>query len=103
MSTTLKRTSMALDEATRNYLEELSHEWGVSKAEVVRRSIAKAKEKLEEEPNDRAQAIQKRIAAATWLQENGISHEVAEKFKQELKAIREADRDPWAEYEASRH
>ncbi len=103
MSTTLKRTSMALDEATRDTLDELSQEWGISKAEVLRRSVALLEKEEVMKAEDEKLAIKKRLAAVDWLQKNGVSHEVAENYKKELQAEREAWRDPWEEYEASRH
>ncbi len=90
MSTTLKRTNMALDEATRETLHDLSQEWGVSKEEVVLRALAD-KKKENEEFKDR----QKRIKALESLHANGITTEQADAWKAEIKAEREAWKDPW--------
>lgn len=98
MGSQLKRTSMALDAESIGTIELLSDEWHVSKAEVLRRSLKLAKEQHEQEKP--ALTPQE---ALLWLSENGITRKQADDYMEELKAEREAWRDPWEEYEASRH
>ena len=93
MSTPLKRTSMALDQESLRILEDLSCAWGVSKAEVIRRSLKKSDEEEASQPKKNTP-----LEALKWLQKNGISAREAEIWNQEIRAEREAWRDPWAEY-----
>lgn len=90
MSTTLKRTSMALDAESRDNLEELSHQWQVSKAEVLRRSL-----KLAKAENDKKKPEISPLEALEWLRKNGITQEQAKAWKAEIKAERMARKEPW--------
>ena len=49
MTYTLTRTSMALDQGTLKALKDLASRWGISKAEVMRRAVRKAKEEADRE------------------------------------------------------
>ena len=91
---------MALDTETINALESLSKKWGVSKAEVMRRSIKKTNEKENQTPNT---SIRTPLEALLWLKENGITKEEAESYKAELKLEREAWKDPWENNDTSGH
>ena len=93
MSTTLKRTSMALDQESLRILDDLSHDWDVSKAEVIRRSLKQANDEHLKESKKKSP-----LEALQWLQNNGISAKAAEEWKAEIKAEREAWKDPWADY-----
>ncbi len=91
MSTTLKRTSMALDAETLESLEYLSQAWGTSKAEVIRRVIKKtSKQELAKKPTRTP------LEALQWLQtEGGLPPEVADKLQQDIQAERLAKKDEW--------
>lgn len=93
MSTTLKRTSMALDEESLQNLESLSKDWKVSKAEVLRRSLKIAKEK-----NDTIKLDLTPLEALEWLRKNGISQDQAEEWRAEIKAERMAWVGPWEKH-----
>jgi hypothetical protein len=91
MSYSLTRTSMALDDWTLRALEELARRWSVSKAEVMRRAVRKAKE------DDDRQADQPQpLDALDWLQAGGgLSVKEAEAFREEVQAERKARRYWW--------
>ena len=99
MTTTLKRTSMALDLETLEALESLSKKWSVSKAEVMRRSI----KKLQQEEKNKQESLTPIEALMKLKNGAGISQEEADQFKAELKEEREAWRDPWENYDTSGH
>lgn len=65
MATMTIRTTFALDPATEGAIQRLSALWQVSKAEVVRRSVANA------EKEAASQATIPPLAALDWLQSNG--------------------------------
>jgi len=82
---------MALDQGTIRSLEWLAKQWDTSKAGVIRRAVAAAREKQEQE----AQAP-KPLAALDWLQkEGGLTVEEADAFKAEVRAERETKRGWW--------
>ena len=66
MATTTVRTTFALDPATESTIQRLARRWRVSKAEVVRRSVAGA----ERQAAAAAAAIPP-LAALEWLQQHG--------------------------------
>ncbi len=90
MTYTLTRTSMALDHGTLKALKDLAQEWGVSKAEVMRRAVRKAKEEAECEKR-----LPEPMQALDWLQEGGLSVKEAAAFRAEVKAERNAKRYWW--------
>jgi len=102
MTTTLKRTSMALDLETLEALELLSKKWSVSKAEVMRRSIKKSQQE-ENEKQETIPSVSTPLEALMWLKENGITKEQAETYKAELKLEREIWKDPWENHDTSGH
>jgi hypothetical protein len=88
----LKRTSMALDGSTLQTLAELAKLWSVSKAEVMRRAVRRAKEEAEKEAS-----FPQPLKALDWLQDGGgLTIQEAEAFRKEVRAEREARR-PWWE------
>lgn len=91
MTYTLTRTSMALDGWTLQALNQLAKRWGVSKAEVMRRAVRRAKEEAERE------AEQPRpLEALDWLQQGGgLSVKEAEAFRKEVQAERLAKKYWW--------
>ena len=100
MSTTLKRTRMALDEATRHTLDKLSQEWGVSKAEDIRRSVTEFdKNDKNEITDDKIKRREKRIAAYKELEKIGLSGKKIKEWLKELKLQREAWKYPWEKHE----
>ena len=87
---TLKRTSMSLDQQTLDSIELLASEWETSKSEVIRRAVRKLKE-------DEAMktACMTPVQAMEWLQENGITQEQADTFREEIRLEREAKKYWW--------
>ncbi len=91
MSYSLVRTSMSLDRSTLATLDDLAKRWSVSKAEVMRRSIRKAKEDADLESRRPSP-----LEALRWLQEGGgLSVAESAEFKREIQAEREAKRLWW--------
>lgn len=91
MTYTLTRTSMALDHWTLQAIKALAEQWGVSKAEVMRRAVRRAKEEA-----DRQAAQPKPLQALDWLQTGGgISAQEAAVFREEVQAERQARRYWW--------
>ena len=91
MTYTLTRTSMALDHGTIQALKDLAHQWGISKAEVMRRAVRKAKEEA-----DREAAQPEPLQALKWLQDGGgLSLREATVLREDVKAEREAKRYWW--------
>ncbi len=91
MAYALTRTSMALDSATVSAISLLAEKWGVSKAEVMRRAVKRAKEET-----DLKDQQPKPIEALDWLQKGGgLTVQEAEKFRSEVRAEREAKRYWW--------
>lgn len=91
MSYRLARTSMALDPGTIKALKDLSEQWGISKAEVMRRAVRKAKEEA-----DREVKLPKPVQALDWLQGGGgLSTEAAAVLREEVSAERHAKRYWW--------
>src|SRR5690242_12604357 len=86
MTYNLIRTSMALDGGTLRALDQLAKRWGVSKAEVMRRAVRRAKEEAERE------AAQPRpVEALDWLQQGGgLRVKEAEAFRKEVQSERQA-------------
>lgn len=85
MSTTLKRTSMALDAESLGTLENLSKKWAVSKAEVLRRSLKIAQEDSDSNPR------RSPLEALQYLKTHGgIGKEAAENYNKEVQAERKA-------------
>ena len=88
---TLTRTSMALDGGTLSALKELAQEWGVSKAEVMRRAVRRAKEEATHQA-DRPAPLQ----ALDWLQDGGgLTIQEASTFRDEMQEERQAKRYWW--------
>jgi predicted transcriptional regulator len=93
MSYAFTRTSMALDSGTLRALKELAERWQVSKAEVMRRAVKRAKEEAERET-----AYPSPLDALNWLQSGGgLSVQEAESFREEVQAERQAKRYWWEE------
>lgn len=91
MTYRLTRTSMALDQGTIRTLEWLAKQWDTSKAGVIRRAVAAAREKQEQEAK-----APKPLAALDWLQDGGgLTLQEAEAFKAEVRAERETKRGWW--------
>ncbi len=89
-TSTLKRTSMSLDQETLGALELLAKKWNTSKSEVIRRAVRKFKE-------DEAMKASRMtpIQAMEWLQENGITQEQADNMKEEIRLERLAKKYWW--------
>jgi predicted DNA-binding protein len=86
MSYVLKRTSMALDPGTLEFMTELAKRWSISKAEVMRRAIKHYKEEA-----DRGAILPGALGALAWLQNGGgLSVHEAEDFRREMRAERQA-------------
>ena len=91
MTYALTRTSMALDQGTIKALKDLAEHWGISKAEVMRRAVRKAKEDA-----DREVKLPKPVQALDWLQGGGgLSAEEAAVLREEVSAERHAKRYWW--------
>ena len=91
MTYTLTRTSMALDQGTLKALKDLASRWGISKAEVMRRAVRKAKEEA-----DREAEQPKPLQALDWLQDGGgLNVQEAATFRKEVQAERQAKRYWW--------
>ncbi len=91
MNSSLVRTSVSLDRLTLDTLDHLANRWSVSKAEVMRRSIRKAKE-----DNDLESRRPSPLDALRWLQEGGgLSVAENAEFKREIQAERDAKRLWW--------
>ena len=89
----LTRTSMALDRGTLLALKELAKRWQVSKAEVMRRAVRRAREEA-----DREASQPKPLEALDWLQGGaGLTVHEAESFREEVNAERQAKRYWWEE------
>ena len=87
----LIRTSMALDQGTLDALAWLAKRWAVSKAEVMRRAIKQARKEAEAEDNRPSP-----LKALEHLQKGGgLDSKVAEEFRAEVAAEREAARYWW--------
>ncbi len=82
---------MALDSATLSAISFLAEKWEVSKAEVMRRAVKRAKEET-----DLKEQQPKPIEALDWLQKGGgLTVREAEAFRKEVRAEREAKRYWW--------
>ena len=90
MSTTLKRTSMALDLETIDALDYLADMWNTSKADVIRRCV-KSRKKQEEETLPEMTPRE----ALEWLRNNPISKEQAKEAYKRVEEMRNSWRDPW--------
>lgn len=89
-TSTLKRTSMSLDQETLGALELLATKWNTSKSEVIRRAVRKFKE------DEAMKACRMTpIQAMEWLQENGITQEQADNMKEEIRLERLAKKYWW--------
>lgn len=75
------RTTFALDEATAMRLKHLSKKWGVSQAEVVRRSVERSEKDLESED---ALALLAELHASG----NGLTEEAASEYLSRNREIR---------------
>ncbi len=93
MSSNLKRTSMALDEESLAILDDLSAELGISKAEVMRRSLKQAREQhaKDEKKMTPLEAIQ------ALMKDPPLTKAEGDIWLQSLRAERDAWGDPWAE------
>lgn len=91
MTYRMTRTSMALDDWTLEALKDLSEKWGISKAEVVRRSVRQLKQKAEKE-----EMIPSPLEALNWLQDGGgLVAEDAAEYRTEMQAERQARQYWW--------
>jgi len=91
MSYSLVRTSVSLDRGTLEVLAALATKWSVSKAEVMRRAIRKAKEDADSE-DKRLSPLQ----GMEWLQSGGgVTLEEGTEFKASIQAERRAKRLWW--------
>jgi hypothetical protein len=91
MSYSLVRTSVSLDQGSLDTLDQLANKWSVSKAEVMRRALRKAKEEAELE-DQRPTPLQ----AMEWLQGGGgLSVNDGADFKAAIQAERQAKRYWW--------
>jgi predicted transcriptional regulator len=81
-----QRTTFALDRDTMKRLKRLSSKWHVSQAEVVRRAIADAEKRPEEEAPDPVAMLNELHAAG-----RGLVREKAESYLAEVSA----DRATW--------
>ena len=91
MTYTLTRTSMALDHGTLSALGELAELWQVSKAEVMRRAVKRARNEAEREA-----AQPKPREALDWLQKKGgLTLQEASVLREEVHAERQAKRYWW--------
>ncbi len=91
MSYALTRTSMALDQGTLMALDYLAKLWDVSKSEVMRRSIKKAKEEAINE-----EKTPKPLEALDWLQNGGgLTLQESNEFRDAVEAERQAKRYWW--------
>ncbi len=87
----LTRTSMALDGSTLGTLEELSKNWGTSKAGVIRRAVREAKERWDQKNSGPSP-----LEALDWLQGGGgILREEAAEYRANLQAERQAKKYWW--------
>jgi len=73
-----RRTTFTLDEATTQRLKRLALQWGVSQAEVVRRSIEQA-ERLDREKREE---VAERLV--TYYKDGGLSQDKAEQYLREV-------------------
>jgi hypothetical protein len=91
MTYALSRTSMALDQGTLQALKELTSRWGVSKAEVMRRAVKKAKEE-----SDREAAMPSPLSALHWLQSGGgLTMEESAVLREDVREERQAKHYWW--------
>jgi hypothetical protein len=91
MTYTLTRTSMALDGWTLRALKELAAKWDVSKAEVMRRAVKRAKEDA-----DREAALPKPLEALDWLHDGGgLTVKEAAAHREQVRAERLAKKYWW--------
>jgi Arc/MetJ-type ribon-helix-helix transcriptional regulator len=82
---------MALDQSPLGAFDLLAQKWRVPKAEVMRRAVRRLKE--EEDMKDQ---YPKPLKALDWLQNGGgLAVQVAEAFREEVQAEREAKRYLW--------
>ena len=85
---------MALDEESLLILEELSASLGVSKAEVIRRSLREAKD-LQKKAEKKMTPLE---ATESLMKNPPLTEAQAEAWKKEIREEREAWRSPWDEY-----
>lgn len=91
MSYRFTRTSMALDGGTLAALEWLAKKWAVSKAEVMRRAVSRAKKEAEIEDSRPTP-----LEALDWLHKGGgLKAREAEGFRKEVRAERDARQYWW--------
>ena len=91
MNDSFATTPLSLDAGTLSVLDHLAEKWSVSKAEVMRRAICKAKEDAESE-YPRASPLQ----AIEWLQSGGgLTSQQNTDFKESIQAERDAKRYWW--------
>lgn len=91
MSYSLIRTSVSLDRGTLDILDALAKKWSVSKAEVMRRAIRKAKEQADQEDLRPSP-----LESMEWLQSGGgLTVNEAADFKAAIQTEREAKHYWW--------
>jgi hypothetical protein len=82
---------MALDQGTLQALTDLTARWGVSKAEVMRRAVKKAKEE-----SDREAAMPNPLEALQWLQGGGgLTQQEALVLREDVREERQAKHYWW--------
>lgn len=82
---------MALDQGTIQALGELADKWSVSKAEVIRRAVKRAKEEA-----DREASLPSPLDALNWLQSGGgLTLQEAEAFREDVGQERQAKHYWW--------
>jgi predicted DNA-binding protein len=77
------RTTFALDEATAQRLKRLSRKWGVSQAEVVRRSVERSEKDLESEDS-------LALLDELHISGNGLTEEAASDYLSRNREIRKS-------------
>jgi len=83
MAITTSKVTYSLKPETVDRVQELATAWGVPKSEVIRRAV----DQLGRLGNEK---IPTPLEALEWLQKNGISREVAEKWNKEVLLERRA-------------
>ena len=104
MATTLKRTSMALDEESLNTLTTLSSSQKISKAEVLRRAIRHYADHPELGKSNSKPAKMSPLEALEELRKSPpLTEKQGKVWMDEVRTEREAWRDPWEDYFENHH
>jgi len=83
MAVTTSKVTYSLKPETVDRVQELATAWGVPKSEVIRRAV----DQMGRLGNEK---IPTPLEALEWLQKNGISEKVAEKWNKEVLLERRA-------------